>query len=261
MTVNADVKVRITGLSKQFGGKQVLQDVNLEVPKGRKSVLVGPAASGKTVLMKCVAGILEADVGRIEIDGETVTGAGDASHMRLMQSVGVVFQQGGLFDSLSIWENISFKLIYIFGVDRAEAKRVAIEKLAMVNLPAGTADLLPSQISGGMQKRVGIARALAGDPSLLLFDEPTAGLDPITTAAINRLIDHCIEEINATVFSITSDMAAACSAYDHLFMLHEGEVIWGGPTSEIEASGNPYVLQLIHGSREGPIKMRLRARD
>ncbi len=261
MAGNADIKIRIAGLCKQFGVKQVLRDINLEVPAGRKSVLIGPAASGKTVLMKCVAGIYQTDSGSIEIDDETVTNAGDSSHIRLMQSVGVLFQYGGLFDSLSVWENVSFKLIYNFGIDRTEARRVAIEKLAMVNLPAGTADLLPAQLSGGMQKRVGIARALAGDPSLLLLDEPTAGLDPITTAAINKLINHCSDKIGATVLSITSDMAAARREYDHLFMLHEGAVVWGGATSEIEASNNPHVLQLVHGSREGPIKMRLLGRD
>ncbi|NNE24053.1 MAG: ATP-binding cassette domain-containing protein [Rhizobiales bacterium] len=260
MEENTGIKIRIAGLSKQFGSKRVLSDVNLDIPAGKKSVLIGPAASGKTVLMKCVAGIYPPDAGKIEIDNETVTEAGSSAHMRLMQSVGVLFQQGGLFDSLSVWENVSFKLIYNFGITRTEAKRVAIEKLAMVNLPANTADLLPAQLSGGMQKRVGIARALAGDPSLLLLDEPTSGLDPITSSAINKLINHCIEGIGATVFSITSDMAAACTEYDHLFMLHDGAVVWDGPTGEIESSGNPYVLQLIHGSREGPIKMRLMAR-
>lgn len=260
MAKSAEIKIRIAGLSKQFGTKQVLRDINLEIPTGQKSVLIGPAASGKTVLMKCVAGIYRPDAGSIEIDHETVTEAGSSGHTRLMQSVGVLFQYGGLFDSLSVWENVSFKLIYCFGVNRTEAKRIAVDKLAMVNLPAIAADLLPAQISGGMQKRVGIARALAGDPSLLLLDEPTAGLDPITSSAINKLLNLCIDKIGATVFSITSDMAAAKGEYDHLFMLHEGAVIWAGPTSEIESSGNPYVLQMIHGRREGPIKMRLTAR-
>ncbi len=254
------IKVRVSSLNKRFGDKHILRDVDLEVPLGKKSVLIGPAASGKTVLMKCLAGLYVTESGSIEIDGQPVSAVSDSERARLMERVGVLFQQGGLFDSLTVWENISFKLTNNFGMGRKEARDLAIAKLAMVNLPPPTADLLPSELSGGMQKRVGIARALAGDPSLLLLDEPTAGLDPITTAAINRLIDNSIHEIDATVLSITSDMAAAKADYDYLFMLHEGSIVWSGKTSEIEASGNPYVLQLVRGSGEGPIKMRLRAR-
>lgn len=256
----ADVKIKATGLGKKFGDKQVLHDIDMSVRAGRKTVLIGPAASGKTVLIKCLAGLYQPDAGSVEIDGKPVPTAGGSAHTDMMQSVGVLFQQGGLFDSLTVWENVSFKLINRFGIDLAEAKKIAIEKLAMVNLPASTADLLPADISGGMQKRVGIARALVGDPSLLLLDEPTAGLDPITTAAINVLIDNCIKEIGATVLSITSDMHAARNAYDDLFMLHEGAVVWQGLTTEIDRSDNDYVLQLINGHGEGPIKMRLKAR-
>ncbi len=260
MAANDDVKIRVTGLQKSFEDKQVLHDIDLEIAADKKTVLIGPAASGKTVLMKCLAGLYRADAGQIEINGQAVPPAGDREHETLMKSVGVLFQQGGLFDSLKIWENIGFKLIQSMGVDREEARRIAIEKLAKVNLPAATGDLLPGEISGGMQKRVGIARALAGDPKLLLLDEPTAGLDPITTAAINRLIDSSTKEIGATVLSITSDMASARNDYDNLIMLNEGAVVWAGPVSEIDASGNPYVLQLINGHAEGPIKMRLKAR-
>ncbi len=260
MAAKDDVKIRITGLDKRFDDKQVLSDINIDIEADKKTVLIGPAASGKTVLMKCIAGLYRPDAGHIEINGKAVPPAGDSEHETLMQSVGVLFQQGGLFDSLKIWENIGFKLIQSMGVDRDEARKIAIEKLAMVNLPAATGDLLPDEVSGGMQKRVGIARALAGDPNLLLLDEPTAGLDPITTAAINRLIDHSTREIGATVLSITSDMASARNDYDNLIMLHEGAVIWSGPVSEIDASGNEHVLQLINGHAEGPIKMRLKAR-
>ncbi len=260
MTQEDSSKIRVTGLHKRFGDKEVLRGVDLDVPRDRKSVLIGPAASGKTVLMKCLAGLYRPDAGRIEIDGAPVPVTGHADHSTFMESVGMLFQQGGLFDSLTVWENVAFKLIQVQGMDRDEAREIAISKLAMVHLPPSTGDLLPSEISGGMQKRVGIARALAGGPSLLLFDEPTAGLDPITTATINRLIDDSIRDIGATVLSITSDMAAATQAYDYLFMLNEGEIVWSGPVDEIEESGNPYVLQLVHGHGEGPIKMRLRAR-
>jgi phospholipid/cholesterol/gamma-HCH transport system ATP-binding protein len=260
MAETVDIKVRTTGVCKSFGTKQILHDVDLEIPTDKKTVLIGPAASGKTVLMKCLAGISQLDAGSIEIDGAPVPKAGGREHVDLMKSVGVLFQEGGLFDSLSIWENISFKLLHNFGISRDKAKQIAIEKLAMVRLPAPTADLLPSEISGGMQKRVGIARALAGDPSLLLLDEPTAGLDPITTSAINKLIDNSIHEIGATVLSITSDMHSARTDYDYLYMLNEGAVVWHGPTSEIDSAGNAYVHQLIEGHADGPIKMRLRAR-
>ncbi len=260
MADTENIKIRVTGLDKQFGDKDVLKGVDLEIPADKKTVLIGPAASGKTVLMKCLAGLYRPDAGTVEVDGKPIPDANDAGHVEFMKSVGLVFQQGGLFDSLPIWENISFKLMNSMGYGREEAKQIAIEKLAKVNLPASTADLAPSELSGGMQKRAGIARALAGDPSLLLMDEPTAGLDPITTATINRLIDTSIHEIGATVLSITSDMDSARREYDHLIMLHEGEVKWSGPVSEIDASGNPYVLQLINGHGEGPIKMRLKAR-
>ncbi len=256
-----EVKVQIRGLTKSFGGKRVLNDVSADVPAGKKSVLIGPAASGKTVLFKCIMGICHPDAGTILVDGQPVPAEGASHHSAFMMDVGVCFQQGGLLDSLTVWENISFKLTQAQGLDRKAAREMAIEKLAMVDLPAPTADLLPSALSGGMQKRVGIARALAGSPSLLLLDEPTAGLDPITTNTINNLITRSMNEIGATVLAITSDMAAARNDYDHLFMLNKGELVWSGPTADIDQCGNPYVEQLINGRAAGPIEMRLEARE
>ena len=260
MSQPASVKISLNGVTKRFGGLTALKDVTLSVPAGKKSVLIGPAASGKTVLMKCLAGIHRPDRGTITVDGLALHQASEDERTDLMNRVGVLFQQGGLFDSLRVWENIAFKLIHNFGMSRTEAREVAIAKLAMVNLRAPTADLLPSELSGGMQKRVGIARALAGEPSLLLLDEPTAGLDPITTAVINRLINRSIHEIGATVFSITSDMESAVNEYDQLFMLHKGALVWSGPTHEVESSGNDYVKQLVRGNAQGPIRMRVGAR-
>lgn len=254
-------KLLIRNVTKSFGPKRVLNDVSAEVLTGKKSVLIGPAASGKTVLLKCIMGILTPESGTIQIDGNPVPPATARNHSKFMLDVGVCFQQGGLLDSLTVWENISFKLTQVLGLDRAQARHSAIEKLAMVDLPATTADLLPSELSGGMQKRVGIARALSGSPSLLLLDEPTAGLDPITTNTINKLITRSMQEIGATVLSITSDMAAARADYDHLFMLHQGELVWSGPTADIDQSDNPHVLQLINGRAQGPIEMRLEARE
>jgi phospholipid/cholesterol/gamma-HCH transport system ATP-binding protein len=254
------VKLSIAGLNMSFGDAKVLHDITMDIPARRKTVLIGPAASGKTVLMKCVAGIHTPTRGSIKLDGQPVTGISQRDRNELLADTGVLFQQGGLFDSLKVWENISFSLINNDGMNRKEARELAIDNLARVNLPAGTADLLPSELSGGMQKRVGIARVLASQPSLMLLDEPTAGLDPITTKAIYRLLDRSIEDSHATVFAITSDMDAARREYDYLFMLHEGAIVWEGAVADIDTSGNPYVTQLINGRADGPIKMRMKAR-
>ncbi|MGI9513472.1 MAG: ABC transporter ATP-binding protein [Anderseniella sp.] len=253
-------KLTLAGVNMSFGSAKVLHDISMIIPAGRKTVLIGPAASGKTVLMKCVAGIHTPSRGTIKLDDRPVTGISQRERNELLADTGVLFQQGGLFDSLTVWENISFRLINNDGMNRKQARELAIEKLARVNLPAGTADLMPSELSGGMQKRVGIARVLASQPSLMLLDEPTAGLDPITTKAIYRLLDRSIEDSHATVFAITSDMDAARSEYDYLFMLHEGRIVWSGAVADIDASGNPHVLQLINGRADGPIKMRMKAR-
>ncbi len=257
---DAQSKVQISGLTKGFGDKEVLRGIDLELPLGKNSVLIGPAASGKTVLMKCLAGIYPPDGGSIVIDGQDLTTLRGRDRSKLVESFGVLFQQGGLFDSLPNWENIAFKLINRQGTDRKEAKEIAIQKLAMVNLPPETADLYPVQLSGGMQKRVGIARAIAGSPSLLLLDEPTAGLDPITTKTINAMVSNIVNELGSTALCITSDMTSARNEYDHLFMMNEGEIIWSGPTSAIDAADNEYLQQMINGRAKGPIKMRLRAR-
>ncbi len=257
----ADIKVSVSGITKRFGTHEVLSNIELDVPRGKKSVLIGPAASGKTVLLKCMAGLEEPDAGSIMVDGQDMIQLKGRAHARMLEGFGVLFQQGGLFDSLPIWENITFKAINVQGMGRKEAKELAVEKLALVNLPAPTADLYPVEISGGMQKRVGFARAMVGAPELLLLDEPTAGLDPITTKTINRVIDENLAQLGATVFAVTSDMEAARNEYDHLFMLHEGEIKWAGPTSEVEDADDPYVDQMIHGRAQGPITMRMFARD
>ncbi len=258
--MSPEPKVQIKGVSKSFGGKTVLKDITANIPAGKKSVIIGPAASGKTVLLKCIAGIHTPDAGQISVNGQPVPAAGSAGHSKFMLDVGMLFQQGGLLDSLKVWENITFRLTQAMGMDRKNARDIAMEKLGKVDLPPSTADLLPSELSGGMQKRVGIARALAGAPTLLLLDEPTAGLDPITTNTINKLITRSMEEIGATVLAITSDMASVRKTYDYLFMLHEGELIWQGPVADVDSSGNQHVLQLINGRAEGPIRMRVRSR-
>ena len=195
------------------------------------------------------------------IDGKDLTRAADSQKDELISQFGVLFQQGGLFDSLPIWENIAFKLINRSSVARTTAREVAIEKLGLVDLPPTTADLYPSEISGGMQKRVGIARAMAGDPSFFFLDSPTAGLDPVTSNRINDMITGTVERLGATMLCITSDMDAAHDLYDHLIMLNEGTIVWQGPTSEIDGSDNPYLQQMIHGQADGPIKMPVLTED
>lgn len=260
MPANIDAKAVIAGVTKSFGDKHVLNGVDLVLPKNKQTVLIGPAASGKTVLMKCMAGLYPPDAGSIKIDGRDMAQLSGSEKSEMVESFGILFQQGGLFDSLPVWENICFKLINRHHMDRKEARELAIEKLAMVNLPAGTADLYPVELSGGMQKRVGVARAIVGQPSLLLLDEPTAGLDPITTKAINHMITRNVETLGSTALCITSDMDAARTEYDYLYMMNEGKIVWAGPTSEIDHTDNEYLDQMINGHAHGPIKMRLRAR-
>jgi len=255
-----EIKVRVSGLTKSFDDNRVLEAVDLAIPAGKNSVLIGPAASGKSVLMKCLVGIYPPDSGTIEVDGQEMTALRGRERMELVETFGMLFQQGGLFDSLPVWENIAFKLINRHGLDRARAKELAVEKLAMVNLTPDTADLYPVDLSGGMQKRVGIARAIAGDPELLLLDEPTAGLDPITTNRINAMVRNAVDKLGATAFCITSDMDSARRDYDHLFMIHDGRILWAGPTGDIDQADNPYLPQMINGRADGPIKMRLHRR-
>ncbi len=253
-------KVRVSGLNMSFGDNHVLFDIDFDLPAGKKSVLIGPAAAGKSVLMKCMVGLYRPESGTILVDGEDMTQLRGRDRSELVESFGMLFQQGGLFDSLPVWENICFKLINRQGLGRKEARDLAVEKLAMVNLTPDTADLYPVDLSGGMQKRVGIARAIAGNPQLLLLDEPTAGLDPITTNTINAMIRNAVDQLGATAFCITSDMDSARHRYDHLFMINEGRLIWSGPNSEIDGADNAYLQQMINGCAEGPIKMRVHAR-
>ena len=260
MTDTAVPKIRVAGVSLRFGEKTVLDDVSLDVPERRNTVLIGSAASGKSVLLKCILGLHTPDAGRIEVDGEdTVHLRGDA-RIKLLERFGVLYQLSALFDSLPVWENIAFKLMNVHGLSRRSAREVAVEKLSHVGLSADVAALYPADLSGGMQKRVALARAIAGDPEILVLDDPTAGLDPIMTNQINRLIKNAVDELGATALCITGDMASVRRYYDNVAMIHEGRIIWSGRTDAIDAAGNDYLDQLIHGRAQGPIKMRLHAR-
>ena len=253
------VKIRIRELYKRFGAKQVLNGVDLDVAKGESVVVIGGSGTGKSVLLKCILGLLEPDRGSILIDGEEVVGVGRSAREQVMQKFGMLFQSAALFDSLPVWENVAFGLLHIKRLGRAEAKERAVATLAQVGLGADVADLWPAELSGGMRKRVGLARAIATQPEILFFDEPTTGLDPIMADVINELIARSVRHLGATAISITHDMASARKIADRIAMLYQGKIIWQGPVAQIDHSGNPYVEQFIHGRGEGPIKLDVRA--
>jgi phospholipid/cholesterol/gamma-HCH transport system ATP-binding protein len=252
-------KIQLIGVKKRFGPKVVLDGVNLTVAPRTSLVVIGGSGTGKSVTIKSVLGILRPDEGQILIDGEDVTHLGGKARDAYLRKFGMLFQGGALFDSLPVWENVAFGLIQGRGMARGKARDIAIEKLAKVGLGADVAQLSPAELSGGMQKRVGLARAIAADPEIIFFDEPTTGLDPIMADVINNLIASTVKDVGATALSITHDMASARKISDQIAMLYGGRIIWQGPTGEIDRSGNPYVDQFIHGRAEGPIKMAVKA--
>jgi phospholipid/cholesterol/gamma-HCH transport system ATP-binding protein len=252
-------KIEITGVKKRFGPKVVLDGVDLSIEKQSSTVIIGGSGTGKSVTIKSILGILTPDEGTIKIDGQDVTRLKGAARDPLMKKFGMLFQGGALFDSLPVWENVAFGLIQGHGVARPKAKDIAIEKLAKVGQTSDVAYLSPAELSGGMQKRVGLARAIAADPEIIFFDEPTTGLDPIMADIINDLIVSTVKDVGATALSITHDMTSARKISDRIAMLYQGKIIWQGPTAEIDRSGNPYVDQFIHGKAEGPIKMAVKA--
>jgi phospholipid/cholesterol/gamma-HCH transport system ATP-binding protein len=252
-------KIELIGVKKRFGSKVVLDGVDLTIDKQSSTVIIGGSGTGKSVTIKSILGILTPDEGTIRVDGQDVTRLKGAARDPLMKKFGMLFQGAALFDSLPVWENVAFGLIQGHGVPRARAKDIAIEKLAKVGLDSDVAYLSPSELSGGMQKRVGLARAIAADPEIIFFDEPTTGLDPIMADIINDLIISTVKDVGATALSITHDMVSARKISDRIAMLYAGKIIWQGPTGEIDHSGNPYVEQFIHGRADGPIKMAVKA--
>ncbi|MEI7790379.1 MAG: ATP-binding cassette domain-containing protein [Alphaproteobacteria bacterium] len=252
-------KIQLIGVKKRFGSKVVLDGVDLTVEPRSSLVIIGGSGTGKSVTIKSILGIIRPDEGTILVDGEDITHINGAARDRVMKKFGMLFQGGALFDSLPVWENVAFGLIQGRGMARAKARDIAIEKLAKVGLTQDVAFLSPSELSGGMQKRVGLARAIAADPEIIFFDEPTTGLDPIMADIINDLIVSTVKDVGATALSITHDMTSARKISDKIAMLYGGKIIWQGPTSGIDHSGNPYVDQFIHGKAEGPIKMAVKA--
>ena len=249
--------IELRGVCKRFGSKVVLHDLNLTVTRGTSLVVLGGSGSGKSVMLKCVLGILHPDKGEILVDGNDVLKMSARDREENLRTVGMLFQGGALFDSLSVWENVAFGLIQGRKMKRKEAKDIAFEKLAKVGLGAEVGVLHPAELSGGMQKRVGLARAIATDPEIIFFDEPTTGLDPIMADVINDLIIDSVKDLGATALSITHDMASARKIADDLAMIYKGEIIWKGSRDRIDNSGNEYVDQFIHGRADGPIKMEV----
>ena len=251
-------KIRVRGLRKSFGEKKVLDGVDLDVMPCTSMVVIGGSGTGKSVLLKCILGLLEPDDGTIEIDGRDLLHMDGEARAVARAKIGMLFQNGALFDSIPVWENVSFALLAQGRLTRAEAHVKAAEVLGQVGLAASVGELSPAELSGGMQKRVGLARAIAAQPEILFFDEPTTGLDPIMGAVIDGLIVDCVKNLGSTAVAITHDMASARRIGDRAAMLHRGKIIWSGPAEDLMTSGNDVVDQFTHGRREGPIQMELR---
>lgn len=247
------VKLAVSNLVKNFDTKEVLREVNLEVKKGESLVILGGSGSGKSVLIKIIANLIAPTSGKIMIDGEDVSHINQKQRDKLMEKFGFLFQGGALFDSLTIWENIAFRLLYQQKMDKIKARKIALEKLSAVGLAAKVADLYPAELSGGMQKRASLARAIAAQPEIIFFDEPTTGLDPIMADVINDLIIANSKELGATTVTITHDMHSARKIADKVAMLYEGKIIWHGDVKNLDDSQNPYLDQFIHGRASGPI--------
>ena len=252
-------KIAVRGLKKSFGSKLVLDGIDLDVRVGESLVVIGGSGSGKSVLVKCALGLLEPDAGSVKIDGVETVNLGGAEREAVMRKFGMLFQGSALFDSLLVWENVAFGLIQGRGMERRHAKDIAIQKLGNVGLGPEVGSLRPAELSGGMQKRVALARAIAAEPEIIIFDEPTTGLDPIMADVINELIVKCVRDLGATAISITHDMASTRKIADRVAMIYRGKIIWDGVAGALEHSGNPFVDQFVHGRADGPIKMEVRA--
>lgn len=251
-SVESTAEVALSGVTRRFDETFSLQDVDLSVADGESVVMIGPSASGKTVTLKTIAGLFRPDSGSIMIRGHETIGISDRERSEIAR-IGVLFQRAALFDSMTVWENITFRLRQHTRLSKQDAIEAAGEKLAAVGLARDTALLYPVELSGGMQKRVGIARALADSPEILLLDEPTAGLDPIMTNVINDLILENVRNLGATVISVTSNLDGARHIADRIVMMNEGRVVWSGHPDELDQSGNPYVDQFVHKTADGPI--------
>ncbi len=253
--MSENIKIALSDVHKAFGPKVVLNGLTTSVNSGKSLVIIGGSGTGKSVMLKCILGLLKPDSGSIKVDGGEVTDLSVSARKKILSKFGMLFQGGALFDSIPVWENVAFGLIQGKGMNKKDAKEVAREKLRRVGLSPDVGILSPSELSGGMQKRVGLARAIATEPEIIFFDEPTTGLDPIMADKINDLIVECVKDLGATTLSITHDMASARKIADEIAMLYKGKIIWQGNKNDIDQSGNEYVDQFIHGRAQGPIHM------
>jgi len=249
-----DLILKIEKLHKSFGEKVILNDLNINITRNTSQVIIGGSGTGKSVLIKCILGLIQQDQGIISYD-DTPLNRDTRKEINFYDKIGMLFQGAALFDSLTVWENITFA---IKSKSKSDLKEIAIDKIHKVGLDSSVINLYPSELSGGMQKRVALARAIAKNPQLLFFDEPTTGLDPIMADVINNLINEIIHKIGATAITITHDMESAKKIADKISMLYKGNIIWSGNPGEIERSDNPYVDQFIHGRSEGPIKINIK---
>lgn len=246
-------KILVENVHKAFGEKVVLNGVNLSIPEGQSLVVIGGSGTGKSVLLKSILGLLQPDSGSIKIDGQETTRLSTKEREVMMHRFGMLFQGGALFDSLQVWENITFAVRQHAKMNRKDAMELAVEKLKAVGLSADVAVQFPSELSGGMQKRVSLARAITGDPEVIFFDEPTTGLDPIMADVINELIVECTQGKGMTTVTITHDMASARKIATQIAMIYKGSIIWEGAADAIDDSGNAFVDQFVHGRAHGPI--------
>jgi len=246
--------ITLQGVHKSFGKNRVLAGIDLTIGRGQSMVIIGGSGTGKSVLLKCILGLVTPDAGTITVDGQPAATDGPAREA-FLDRFGMLFQGGALFDSLAVWENVAFRLLRGAAKrPRDEARAIALEKLRRVGLKPDVADLFPAELSGGMQKRVGLARAIAAEPEIIFFDEPTTGLDPIMSGVINDLIREIVTEMGATAMTITHDMTSVRAIADRVAMLHGGLIRWTGPIAEMGATPDPYVQQFIHGRANGPIE-------
>ncbi|WP_172293612.1 ABC transporter ATP-binding protein [Pseudoruegeria sp. HB172150] len=248
--------IELRDVHKAFGSNKVLQGVDLKIDKGTSMVIIGGSGTGKSVTLKCVLGLVTPDSGQVLLEGQDVaSNRSNAERDAFLARFGMLFQGGALFDSLTVWQNVAFRLLRgSLKKPKEEARAIAVEKLRRVGLKPETADMFPAELSGGMQKRVGLARAIAAEPEIIFFDEPTTGLDPIMAGVINELIREIVVEMGATAMTITHDMSSVRAIADNVAMLHGGVIHWTGPVSEMDDASDPYLRQFINGSAEGPIE-------
>jgi len=246
------LKIRVRGLKKSFGKKVVLDGIDLDLHAGESFVVIGGSGTGKSVLIKCILGLIHPDAGSIKIDGQEIVGLSYTAQQKALDKFGMLFQGGALFDSMTVWENVAFALTHGHGMGEVEAKEIAMEKLRAVDLDESTATIYPAELSGGMQKRVALARAIASNPEVIFFDEPTTGLDPIVSGTINQLIINSVRRIGASALTITHDIGSLRQIADRVGLLCNGKLIWTGTVAQMDKSKEPHVFQFINGLPNGP---------